>query len=177
MSRNLDLLTALTREGLDNVLAYCTARNIDLLVTCTYRSPEEQAELYASGRVDLRTKIEVMRCAGLAPMAELLEKVTPKPNLKKLTNAGPGESFHQLGEAFDVCPLVNGKPMWDSSHPAWQVYGTAVRRSGLFWAGDWPRFREYPHAQLGRHGNPLVQYSAEEILRRITLLEDSANGK
>jgi peptidoglycan L-alanyl-D-glutamate endopeptidase CwlK len=101
---------------------------IDVLVTCTYRSGIEQAALYAQGRT--------------APG-------------KIVTNAKPGESLHNAllngnpgARAFDVVPMVMGKPMWDADHPHWQKLGEIGKSIGLEWAGEWKRFREYPHFQL-----------------------------
>ena len=101
---------------------------IDVLVTCTYRSGIEQAALYAQGR-------------------------TAKGKI--VTNAKPGESLHNAmlngnpaARAFDVVPMVMGKPMWDAEHPHWQTLGRIGKDCGLEWAGDWKRFKEYPHFQL-----------------------------
>ena len=111
------------------------AAGIDLLVTSTYRDFESQAALYAQGRT--------------------------KPG-KVVTNAQPGQSWHNWRRAVDVVPLRHGKPVWGTKgdgmddNPTdderddlelWQRVGMLGKLAGLEWAGEWPRFREFPHFQ------------------------------
>lgn len=110
-------------------LRACQEQAIDVLVTCTYRSNAEQAKLYAQGRT--------------APG-------------KIVTDAKPGESKHNnvsangspAAKAFDVVPMVNGKPDWDATDPIWERLGEIGERCGLEWAGRWTHFKEYPHFQV-----------------------------
>lgn len=128
MSRDLDDLHPDMRPLVDRLLAECDASGIDLLVTCTWRSPEEQARLYAQGRT--------------APG-------------KIVTNAKPGQSMHNVtlagrpaSLAVDIVPLRSGKPVWDARDPLWaQVGSIGELVAGLEWAGRWKRFREFPHFQ------------------------------
>jgi peptidoglycan L-alanyl-D-glutamate endopeptidase CwlK len=113
-------------------IAKAQAAGLDPLITCTYRSNAEQAELYAQGRT--------------------------KPG-KVVTNARPGQSLHNHTEggkpaakAFDIVPLVQGKPQWQATHPHWHQLGALGKSLGLEWAGDWRTFREYPHFQLPKAG-------------------------
>ncbi len=117
---------------------------ITVLVTCTYRSREEQAKVYAQGRT--------------APG-------------RIVTYAKPGKSKHNFtdhhgepaAEAFDVVPLRYGKPIWGTGGnginddptdddtndmEAWQRVGAHAVAVGLKWYGspDSP-FREFPHMQ------------------------------
>ena len=128
MSRKLEHLRKDVREKAELLLSKTSTIGIDLIITCTYRSNEEQADLYAIGR-------------------------TAKGRI--VTNALPGESKHNNMEggapaslAFDVVPLVAGKPMWDASNPVWQVVGSLGESVGLKWAGRWKRMREYPHFEV-----------------------------
>ena len=120
----------------------CTEQGIDVLTTCTYRSNEEQNDLYAQGRT--------------------------KPG-KIVTKAKAGQSKHNYtingkpaAKAFDVVPLRNGKLIWGTSGDGvdddpsddliddlelWQRVGAIGERCGLEWAGRW-KFREYPHFQI-----------------------------
>lgn len=104
---------------------------LDILVTCTWRSPEEQATLYAQGRT----------ASG-----------------RIVTNARPGYSAHNFTQsgkpaalAFDIVPLVSGKPVWETKGAAkalWNAAAVAPKALGLRWYGDpGSAFAEYPHFQ------------------------------
>jgi peptidoglycan L-alanyl-D-glutamate endopeptidase CwlK len=127
MSRSLDELHPEVRRMFDAFAASCFAESLDILVTCTWRSPAEQDRLYAQGRT------------------------TPG---KIVTNARAGQSSHNFtlngkpaSLAFDIVPLDGGKPIWAVSNPVWQRLGQLGTAAGLEWAGNWKRFREFPHFQ------------------------------
>ena len=82
-----------------------------------------------------------------------------------MTNAGPGESWHNYAEAWDAVPMINGKPVWKymDAKEYWDAYGETVRQMGMYWAGDWTSFREYPHAQFRQGGNPLKTMNPDQI--------------
>lgn len=139
-SRNLADLTEDTRAKAEALLAKAALEGITLLVTCTYRSDEEQAAEYARGRT------------------------TPGPIV---TYAKPGDSWHQWRAAFDVVPLRNGKPVWGTSGPdgeLWRRVGAIGKGVGLEWAGDWSKFREFPHFQ-NTQGRTIAQMRAGYTLR------------
>ncbi|AXT47735.1 M15 family metallopeptidase [Chromobacterium rhizoryzae] len=107
----------------------CQAAGLDILITCTWRSGQEQDQLYAQGRT--------------APGA-------------KVTNARAGQSAHNAmldgkpaARAFDIVPKVNGKPEWNAAHPHWQIAGRIGMELGLNWYGrPGAPFREFPHFEL-----------------------------
>lgn len=108
------------RERVERFIAACKAEGIDILITSTYRDNESQDALYAQGRT--------------------------KPGVK-VTNARAGQSFHNYRCAVDVVPMKNGKPIWNAKDPVWQDIGRLGKAAGLEWAGDWVRFKEFPHFQ------------------------------
>lgn len=90
---------------------------VDLLVTCAYRSPEDQDKLYAQGRTVLGVPI--------------------------VTNARAGQSFHNWKCAIDVVPLLMGKPNWNSTYSLTSKVG---KECGFFWGGDFTgKFKDFPH--------------------------------
>lgn len=113
-------------------LRRCNAVGLDVLITCTFRSNDEQNQLYAQGR-------------------------NGKPG-PRVTNAKGGQSAHNFtiqgrpaARAFDIVPLVAGKPVWDASHPAWKEAGRIGMELGLNWYGKpGAKFREMPHFELNR---------------------------
>jgi peptidoglycan L-alanyl-D-glutamate endopeptidase CwlK len=103
-------------------LAECQTAGIDVLVTCTLRSSEEQTILYAQGRT--------------APG-------------RIVTRAKAGQSAHNYGLAIDVVPMHLGKPVWDDHDPIWDEIGEIGVKHGLEWYGSpGAVFHEKPHFQL-----------------------------
>lgn len=134
-SRNVDdLIMPVKIMALKHIHA-CKQAGIDLLVTCTYRCPADQNKLYAQGRTT---------------------------DGRIVTRARAGNSMHQYRIAYDVVPLRDGKPVWETSGNGidndpfdddkdslelWQRVGELGKACGLEWAGDWKRNREFPHFQ------------------------------
>ena len=120
-------------------IAACKAEGIDLLITCTFRDREMQDHLYAQGRTD--------------------------PG-KIVTNAKGGQSAHNYKLAYDIVPMVYGKPVWNTTGDdgkLWERVGELGEAQGLEWAGRWKTFREYPHFQfLG--GHPLSYFQDGGVL-------------
>ena len=118
-SRKLEDLHPLVVEKAHQLIELARVDGIEILVTSTLRTFEEQAELFAIGRT--------------------------KPG-DIVTNAKAGESWHNFGLAFDVVPLVNGKAIWDS--PFWNRIGELGKQTGLLWGGDFQSFKDKPHFEF-----------------------------
>jgi peptidoglycan LD-endopeptidase CwlK len=103
-SRLLADLEPVTRDMAVTFLEDCRELGIDILVTCTYRSPQEQDALYAQGRTDH---------GGI------------------VTNAKGGQSPHNFGMALDVVPIVNGKPDWNTASAEWEALASMDELQGL----------------------------------------------
>ena len=93
----------------------CAEKGIDLLIYCTLRSNDEQRSLYEIGRTT----------SG-----------------KRVTNARAGESAHNpdsqgKAAAYDCCPMIGGKPMWDTNHPAWAIVIQCGEEAGLVASARW----------------------------------------
>lgn len=138
-SRKLEDLHPLVQAKARLMIEKCRQAGIDLLVTSTYRDLASQDALYAQGR-------------------------TVPGN--RVTNAMAGQSFHNYRVAFDVVPLVNGKPCWatdGASGQMWKQVGAIGKSCGLQWAGDWKTFPEFPHFQYTA-GLCLVDFQAGRTL-------------
>ena len=103
---------------------------VDFIITCTLRSLDEQASLYAKGRTS-----------------------PPLGSQYWVTKSPPGSSAHNYGLAFDFVPSHAGKPVWDEKDPAWAVLGAIGTACGLDWGGTWvergitKNFNDLPHLQ------------------------------
>jgi peptidoglycan L-alanyl-D-glutamate endopeptidase CwlK len=124
-SRSLADLVPECKAKAERFLNLAKDAGIDLLVTSTYRDNESQAALFAQGRT--------------------------KPGVI-VTNARPGQSWHNWRCALDVVPLRNGKPVWGTTGPdgdLWRKIGELGESVGLEWAGRWKgKLREMAHFQF-----------------------------
>jgi peptidoglycan L-alanyl-D-glutamate endopeptidase CwlK len=119
MSRDINELHPKVAEKCREFINRCKEQGIDVVITCTYRSEEEQNSLYAQGRT--------------------------MPG-KKITNAKGKNSYHFWRVAFDFVPIVNGKAQWNDLK-LFKQCGEIAESVGLEWAGRWKSFVEYAHCQ------------------------------
>lgn len=119
-SRDLNDLHPTVRMLCSKFLAAGKAAGIDILITSTYRDFESQQALYNQGRT--------------------------VPG-RIVTDAKPGDSFHNYKVAFDFVPIVNGKAVWDDAS-LFLKCGLLAEGVGLEWAGRWKRFPEMAHCQF-----------------------------
>jgi peptidoglycan L-alanyl-D-glutamate endopeptidase CwlK len=169
MSRDINLLVPKVKEACIQIIADCKSKGVDILITDTLRTLQDQAKLYRQSRTieEIRAKAKNFEERGFDFLAKILIDVGPQRGKlgRHVTNAGPGESFHGYAEAFDGVPVENRICLWDTKKYSkeWNLYGWAVRKSGLIWAGDWTSFREFAHAQLRQGGNPLKIYTPQQV--------------
>lgn len=102
------------QDYLKNVLG------ITILYTYSYRSNDEQANLYASGRTR----------AG-----------------RIVTNARPGYSYHNYGLALDFVPIVDGKAAWNRID-LFDKIGKVAKAYGFEWGGNFKSPVDKPHIQM-----------------------------
>lgn len=125
-SRSLADLNQSTHQMALKHIELCADKGVELLIYCTMRSDAEQDYLYAIGRTR---------------------------DGKIVTNARARQSAHNpdsfgKAAAYDCCPMVGGKPMWDNNHPSWRIVGACGEEAGLVWSGRWTgRLKEMAHFQ------------------------------
>ncbi len=120
-SRLLRYLDPTAREVCSDHLLRC--RNAGIELTSTYRDFEAQDALYAIGR-------------------------TINPERRVVTNAKAGHSWHNFRCAWDVVPVMSGKPIWDEKDPAWKEVVIHGKEAGAEAGADWPMFKDLPHFQV-----------------------------
>ena len=137
-SRKIDDLATPVKIRAFKFLSEARLAGIDLLVVCTRRDFEAQNALYARGRT--REQLDAVGLTNVQP--------APAPIV---TNARGGDSYHQYDCAFDVVPLLNGKPVWGTAGEdgeLWKRLGAIGEACGLDWAGRWHgSLREMGHFQ------------------------------
>ena len=133
-SRKIEDLHPFVQGLAKKFISECKKHGVEILITSTYRDKECQDALYAQGRT--------------------------KPG-KVVTNAKAGQSWHNWCVAFDVVPLVNGKPDWDND-VLWHKIGEIGKSIGLEWGGEW-KFKDLPHFQY-TGGLTLVDFQSGKVL-------------
>ncbi len=152
-SRRLeDLVPEVQAMAKEHILR-CADAGIELLIYCTLRDAQEQARLYRQSRTkeQVQKKMDQLTAKGFPALAKILKDVGPQKSGPKVTNAGPGESFHQYSRAYDCVPVLQGKPIWGTGGEGaalWDKVGKLGKKCGLEWAGEWTTFREFPHFQF-----------------------------
>lgn len=121
-SRSLADLDPAVRIVCNEHLSLCHAAGIELIVTSTYRDYESQDRLYAIGR-------------------------TIEKERRPVTKAKAGRSFHNFRAAYDVVPIVSGKPVWNAKDPVWQEVIRLGKQAGAEAGAEWKTFKDFPHFQ------------------------------
>ncbi|MES1242079.1 MAG: M15 family metallopeptidase [Acidobacteriota bacterium] len=152
-SRRLEDLVPEAQAMAKEHILRCADAGFELLIYCTLRDAHEQARLFRQSRTkeQVQKKMDQLTSRGFPALAKILKEVGPQKSGPKVTNAGPGESFHQYNRAYDCVPVVQGKPIWSPNGEGaalWEKVGKLGKKCGLEWAGDWTTFREFPHFQL-----------------------------
>jgi peptidoglycan L-alanyl-D-glutamate endopeptidase CwlK len=117
-------------------LAECHAAGLTILITCTYRSCEEQDLLYSYGRT-------------------VPNRNNPDNPWSTVTNCRGGQSDHNYmlyskpaAKAFDIVPLRDDKEVWKTYQPEWKKI-----------AEIWQKGFKTPTHYLDWYGRPNTSYS------------------
>jgi peptidoglycan LD-endopeptidase CwlK len=172
---NIEELDALLGAALESVEQAMVETGTPILLYQGLRNPRDQARAFRSSRTTsrIRNRRATLEQRGYPEWAKILWDVGPQPGVlgKHITNAAPGESYHQYGLAADGCPMLDGRLVW--SYPnqdpraikAWNRYGETAEDAGLEWGGMWVS-DDKPHVQVGK-GHPLETLPAETVQRWI----------
>ncbi|WP_010529350.1 M15 family metallopeptidase [Lentibacillus jeotgali] len=122
-------LDPVVTEKTEKLVDQAAEKNIDVVITETVRSHEEQDALYEQGR-------------------------SKKGSI--VTYAEGGESYHNYGLAVDYALRNhNGKIIWNTSYDGnnngesdWFEVADIAKELGFEWGGDWSNFKDYPHLQM-----------------------------
>ena len=150
MSRDLSLLEPAFHEKVKFVLGAVNAGtdSYRLRPFYTLRSPEAQARLWRQSRSSeqIRDVIGMLRRAGATYLSDVLIRVGPQYG-RWATNALPGQSWHQWGQALDCFVVAGGKAIWSSTHPGYIRYAEIAEAQGLT-AGAYWRPGDAVHIQM-----------------------------
>ena len=127
--RGIDKLHPELQLSVNKFLDECKKQGLNVLITETLRTKEEQEALYAQGRTT----------AG-----------------KIVTNCRGYQSPHCWGTAFDFCRNVKGKE-YDNTDGFFDKVGSIAETMfnnteyDLFWGGDFKTFVDKPHVEMKKY--------------------------
>lgn len=155
---------------LSQLLRNCRDQNIVMIPYEKLRSPQIQAQFWVQGRSlnDIQTEITKLKEKKAFFLANCLKNAEIKES-KIITNALPGFSWHQWGEAVDCYWLKDGKADWDLNSKdergqnGYEVYAREARKLGLEAGFYWKGLIDAVHVQLRPFSSPHKIYSTFEI--------------
>lgn len=128
------------------ILAAMEVLGCPMLVTDGVRTAEEQRALYAKGRTTPGPDVSPERPMG--------RTVTNADGVLKKSNHQPHPDGY--GHAVDCAFLIDGADhdgeyetvTWDLAPEKWDLFGAAIKASGLKWGADFTGIVDRPHAEL-----------------------------
>jgi hypothetical protein len=133
------------------------------------RDPFKQARYWRQSRPtsEIQAKITELKAHGALFLAHCIDSVGPQHG-PHVTNAIPGLSWHQWGEALDCFWLVDGHAEWSTTRlvngkNGFHIYANLANEIGLDAGGLWPSFKDWPHIQLSNTSNPLNKFTLLQI--------------
>lgn len=169
MSRDLNDLTDEMRVQAEALLEACRGRGYEMRPFFTLRTAGEQARLWRQSRTteEIERQIRDLEENGAPFLAQVIRDAGPQ-NGPKVTNALPGLSWHQWGEAIDCFWLVDSAAEWSTQRKingvnGYAVYAGEATRLGLDAGGHWTSFKDWPHVQLRGESSPARLHPLAEI--------------
>jgi len=152
------------------LIVNCEKKSIIMVPFEKLRTPKIQANYWVQGRSQeqIDEKVNELKEAQALFLAECLAQAKIKDG-PIISNALPGCSWHQFGEAVDCYWLRDGYPCWDleakdtNNQNGYEIYANEAKILGLEAGFYWRTFRDSVHVQLQSYSSPLELYSIVEI--------------
>ena len=175
MSRKMSDLKPGFRAEVKTLLKSCKDKGVETKPFFTLRTPEEQARLWRQSRStqEVKDAIASLDRDGAPYLAKVLRDVGPHYG-QPVTNALPGNSWHQWGKACDCYWLVEtGKAEWSSAKKitlpdgtkgnGYRIYADLAKAQRLTAGGFWTSPKDWPHVQQHAESSPCKLQSWPDI--------------
>lgn len=155
---------------IEKLLHNCNKRGILMMPYEIIRTPATQAKYWKQGRTSAEVKLVVDQMLEVKA-SFLAQCLIDAEHLggPVITNALPGFSWHQWGEAVDCYWLYDNRKIWEldfrdpNGNNGYEVYAEEAAdlslEAGFFWKG----FVDAPHVQYQKSPSPKETYSMKEI--------------
>lgn len=153
----------------ENLIWQCKQNGVMMTPMETLRSPFLQATYWCQSRSEEEIQNTIKRLLeNEAPFLAACLSNAERRSGPRITNALPGYSWHQWGEAMDCFWEVNGKACWDMAMlldgiNGYYVYATEAKMLGLEAGYFWVNIKDGVHVQLRSAGSPFDLYGLKEI--------------
>lgn len=169
MSRDINDLSPEFKSLVEEFIIVCEATGYPMRPFYTLRTPFEQAKLWRQSRSkwQIENKVQYLKDNGADFLAYCIESVGPQYG-RHVTNAMPGLSWHQWGEAIDCYWLLDEKAEWSARRKVdgkngYKNYAEQAESMGLNAGGNWKSFKDWVHVQMRPESNPGKVYTLQEI--------------
>jgi len=169
MAADLDKLKPELKTKALKLVEACSVGGVDIRPNTGLRDPFEQGRLWRQSRSieEITQRISFLEKQQAPFLAHCIESVGSQ-NGKNVTDAVPGLSWHQWGEALDFFWLVQGEAVWSTQKlingkNGYQELAAQALKIGLDAGGYWKKLKDWPHIQLTHESSPLARMSYPEI--------------
>ncbi len=169
MAADLNLLIPEFKERVITLLQNCKNRGIEMRPNEGLRDPFVQARYWRQSRTKqtIAKKVQELKTSNAPFLAHCIESIGPQHG-DPVTNALPGLSWHQWGEALDCFWVVKGKAVWDLTTTVnglngFMIYAAEAKKLGLEAGLFWTSLQDSPHVQLRKAANPLSTFTLQKI--------------
>ena len=169
MSRDMHLLVPEFRSAVEELFNRCNQSGYTMRPFFTLRTPFEQGILWRQSRTtqEIQLKINELNNKNANFLAYCIESVGPQSG-RHVTNAIPGLSWHQWGEAVDCYWLLDGNAEWSTRKKVngkngYANYAEIAESLALNAGGFWSSLKDWPHVQARNESSPKRLYGLKEI--------------
>jgi len=169
MAADINLLIPDFNQKVKTLLQNCLNRGIEMRPNEGLRDPFVQAKYWRQSRTKevIQAKLQELKNDGANFIAHCIESVGPQHG-EPVTNAVPGLSWHQWGEALDCFWVVKGRAVWDlttvvNGLNGFMVYADEAKKIGLDAGLFWSSLQDSPHVQLRKAASPLKVFTLQQI--------------
>lgn len=163
MSFDITQLNSALTIKLTNLIQNCSNHGYTFVPYFGLRTLQQQAIMWRQSRTNAVIQQQLLdwRSLGACYLADILDGVGQQ-NGPMVTNALPGFSWHNWGEAVDCYLEIDGKPCWDGDNPGYKVYAEEAVKLGLTAGYYFKSFKDPGHIQLRSQEIPKI-YSLQEV--------------
>lgn len=157
------------RSKIKRLTEICFDRGVVMCPVESLRDPWIQAKYWRQSRseIEILEEIDKLRDSEAHFLADCIDHAICQSG-PRITNAIPGLSWHQWGEAIDFVWIPENKAVWDINIKinylnGYQIFGEEAKKLGLECGLFWSDFVDASHVQLRSTAHPGMLYSIEYI--------------